>query len=451
MTAIQLRRALPESHVYLFDGAKHFGRGAAYAAVNDQYLLNVRSSNMSGFPDDPAHFERWLADHSDPAIGAFAERGSYGSYLRALISQELARPSGRLHLRSAKVLRLGHGDGGWQVKCAGGQRIGADAVVIATGNLASAKPHDGLVFHNPWAPDTLVGLRPDEAVLIVGTGLTMVDLAQGVRAAGFTGPVLAVSRRGLVPHCHGTPAPARPCPADLLEPGLPVSMLLRRVRQMVRQAAAQDADWRTVIDGLRPVTAALWQSWALPERARFLRHLRPYWDIHRHRIAPAVAGRIAAMLEDGQLQLRRGRVAAIAQRSGPRGPCAQVSIQQRGTTSRYVVEAQRVIFATGAGSGMADDPLVADLVGSGTARIDGNQLGLEVTDALKVVGRDGEAASGLWALGPIVRGSFWECTAVPDIRVQAKTIATNVAHYLQRTHCSAQRRQTRPAPLLPRQ
>ncbi len=88
---------------------------------------------------------------------------------------------------------------------------------------------------------------------------------------------------------------------------------------------------------------------------------------------------------------------------------------------------QRVIFATGVGDAFDSDGLIAGLLGAGLARTDRHGLGLDVTDELEVIAGDGTVLPCVWALGPIVRGVFWECTAVPDIRLQATRIAQAVA------------------------
>jgi uncharacterized NAD(P)/FAD-binding protein YdhS len=437
MAAIHLRRVLPPDHiVVLFDRTGRFARGPAYAASNAPHLLNVRSVNMSALPDDPGHFERWLGSlaarwpgeiHATEA-GTFASRRLYGRYLRALLYDEMTLSGGRVRLCSDNVLGLAPADGGWLVACASGREVTAAAVVVASGTLPSSRPGDGVVFHDPWAAGATAGLRPGEPVLIVGTGLTMVDLALAMHARGFDGPIIALSRRGLVPQRHAAPGPAWPCPPFTEEEGRSLSALLRGLRRRVRDAAAQGADWRAVIDGMRPVTAGLWQGLPQAERDRFLRHLRPYWDIHRHRMAPVVGQAFDGLLTRGVLRLKRGRVIAAEPQQGPAGCAASVMIQDRGRSCTDAIVAQRVIYATGIGAAGADG-LVASLVAAGLARTDQHGMGLEVTASLEVTGHDG-IAPGLWALGPIVRGVFWECTAVPDIRVQAQTVARAVAGQL---------------------
>ena len=436
MAAIHLRRALPRDWVVvLFDRTGRFARGPAYAETSAAHLLNVRSATMSALPDDPGHFERWLAREAGrwpgevraTEAGLFASRRLYGRYLRALLYDEMTLSGGRVRLCSDDVLGLAPAEEGWRMTCASGRKVAAAAVVVASGTLPSSRPCDGVVFHDPWAAAATAGLRPGEPVLIVGTGLTMVDLALAMHARGFEGPIIALSRRGLVPQRHAPPCPAWPClPFDARERAS-LSTLLRALRRRARDAAAQGVDWRAVVDGMRPVTTGLWQGLPCAERSRFLRHLRPYWDAHRHRMAPVVASAFEGLVARGVLRLKRGRVLAVAPHQGASGSAARVMIQEQGGCRTEEVVAQRVIHATGIGAGAASDGLVAHLVATGLARTDPHGMGVEVTPLLQVTRRDGTAAPGLWALGPIVRGVFWECTAVPDIRVQAQAVAAEIA------------------------
>ena len=439
MAAIHLRHALPPDWiVVLLDRTGRFARGPAYAASDAPHLLNVRSLNMSALPDDPGHFERWLGGQAPrwpgevqvTEAGTFASRRLYGRYLRALLYDEITQSGGRVRLCADDVRGLAPAGNGWRLSCASGREVAAAAVVIASGTLPSSRPCDGTVFHDPWAAGATAGLRPGEPVLIVGTGLTMVDLALAMHARGFGGPIVALSRRGLAPQRHAAPGPAWPCPPFSEGERRSLPALLRAVRRRTRNAAAQGADWRTVIDAMRPVTAKLWQGLPPAERDRFLRHLRPHWDCHRHRMAPVVADAFDALQARSVLRLRRGRVLAADPVQGPAGRSVRVVIQDRGASRADALVAQRVIYATGFGAGAEADGLVASLAAAGLARTDPHGMGLDVSPCLQVTRRDGGAAGGLWALGPIVRGVFWECTAVPDIRVQAQTVAGAVAAHL---------------------
>jgi uncharacterized NAD(P)/FAD-binding protein YdhS len=436
MAAIHLRRALPADHVvYLFDRTGRFARGPAYAQTDAPHLLNVRSVNMSALPDDPSHFEQWLAAQTETwsaevqvtEAGTFATRRLYGRYLRALLYQEMTLSGGRVRLCADEVRHLTPTPGGWRMRCAR-HEVTVDAVVLAAGNTPSGRPSDGVVCHDPWIAAATERLRPDEPVLIVGTGLTMVDLALGMYARGFAGPIIALSRRGLVPQPHAKPSIVWPSVSEVPPAGrMSLVTLLRQVRDQVRKAAQQGVDWRAVIDGLRPVTSIIWQGLPLDQRSRFLRHLRPYWDSHRHRMAPSVAAAYAKLVERGVLVVRRGRIRQVETSDCPQGRVARVEIQDRGAAGTQTLAVQRVIYATGIGAAAAEDGLIAGLVASGLARADRHGMGLDVTVTLEVVDRDGRPVPRLWALGPLVRGIFWECTAVPDIRVQAREISAQIA------------------------
>ena len=430
LAAINLRHSLPaDFSVHLFERSGRFARGPAYAGDSAAHLLNVRSANMSGLPDDPGHFDRWL-DTLDPArlrevstgeAGRFATRRLYGRYLRALLYEEMLQSGGRVLLCADEVQSLRPRQGGWELGCASGRAVPAAAVVIAAGNLPSGTVEHGVVFHDPWRPDAVAGLRPGEPVLIVGTGLSMVDLALAMRAQGFAGPIIALSRRGLVPQRHRPAGSARPWQNGAQIHSLVT--LLRRVRAATADAEATGADWRAVIDGMRPVTARLWCELPVAERERFLRHLRPFWDVHRHRMAPAVADRFDRLVRDGMLEVRAGRVRGI----DVEGRGARVAVRWRGRDASETIAVQRVIYATGTGAGSMQSALLHSLRQAGLAQSDAHGLGLAADAGLRVLAPDGMALPGVWALGPIVRGVFWECTAVPDIRLQARQIGQDVA------------------------
>jgi uncharacterized NAD(P)/FAD-binding protein YdhS len=436
MAAVHLRRALPAHFtIGLFERSGRFARGPAYAATEAPHLLNVRAKNMSALPDAPDDFDQWLEAQGVPAevvrtpAGNFATRRAYGRYLRQLLYREMVGSGGRLRLASADVVSITPVPGGYRLGFANGGGIDAAGVVLAIGNLHAPEPQDGVVYQNPWTDRATEALRPDETVLIVGTGLSMIDLTLDIRARGFMGPIVALSRRGLVPHRHEPVATAwSSLPLSLaLTEGERHSLLklLRRIRSEVAAAAEAGVDWRAVIDGLRPITATLWRSLPAVERARFLRHVRPFWDVHRHRIAPTAAAAFASLRESGELRIRRGRVRSVE----VRGETADVVIQDpRGGCE--TIRVQRVIHAVGPRGVHETETPMSDLNARGLARIDAHGMGVEVTDALELVGVDGAVTPGLWALGPAVRGAFWECTAVPDIRVQAATLARRVASAL---------------------
>jgi len=435
IAAIQLRRRLPAAlAIYLIERSGQFARGIAYANSKVAHLLNVRAANMSAFPDDLGHFERWLETNAarwpDELIrtsaGSFATRRLYGRYLEATLHSEIAASGGTVRLLTEEVRGLEQTPEGGQLVCQGGKTIAVRGVVLATGSLPTNRNCDGVEFRDPWAPEALAGLDPLAPVLIVGTGLTMVDLVLSLQTQGFRGPIIALSRRGLVPQPHeaiGQSWSAPEFPEHIRASAL---LLLRAIRAELRAAADQKIGWRAVIDSLRPQTASLWRGLPAVERGRFLRHIRPYWDIHRHRMAPPAAELVDRLRAGGTLRVLRGRIREVQPGAG----LAIVQYDSCPSGRRETLAVQRVIYATGLQGVRASGGLAAALLASGQARLDGQGLGLDVTQGLNIIDGNGEVARNLWALGPIVRGTFWECLAVPDIRQQADQLGREIAEAL---------------------
>jgi uncharacterized NAD(P)/FAD-binding protein YdhS len=231
----------------------------------------------------------------------------------------------------------------------------------------------------------------------------------------------------LLPRGH-RPGAAWPTPDFTAAERRSALALLRRVRAEIAVAAAADTDWRGVIDGVRPAVQSLWQGLSPAERRRFLRHLRPWWDIHRHRMPAPAAEAIAAMREQGMLQLHAGSVLSVE----PTASGARVTWRPRGTSLPAQIDAARVIAATGNPDAAAvADPLLDALRRRGLARLDRLGLGLDVNGSLDLIDAAGRANPAIHALGPIVRGVLWECTAVPELRLQAAAVARRVAEAFQ--------------------
>lgn len=433
MVAIHLRRVLPADRpVLLCERSGDFARGLAYATANPDHLLNVRATNMSAFPDEPEHFSRWVEARgpedsagirATPA-GTFVARGLYGSYLADLLSAATGPDdAGSLRLVHDAVTDLTATRAGADLVLGTGRRLAVAGAVLACGNLRKAAAPGGTRAIDPWGTSPLDGLSHDRPLLIVGTGLTMIDAVSALRRRGFTGRIVALSRRGLLPQTH---APAPPWPTPGLAPDETRSLLrlLVRIRAEIAAAAGAGLPWHSVVDSLRPLGNDLWRGLPPAERARFLRHLRAYWDVHRHRTAPPTAAMIARERHAGGLSVMRGKIAAIADR----GDHALVTLRERGASATRDLEVQAILDASGVSrSSDTDDPLLRRLMIAGQIRPDPLGLGLDVADDLSLVDTDGGNDRPLWTLGPLLRGTLWECTAVPDIRVQAATLARTIA------------------------
>jgi uncharacterized NAD(P)/FAD-binding protein YdhS len=427
-----LRRSRPEDRVFLIERNAGFGRGLAYATGNPRHLLNVRAGNMSAFSDQPDHFLEWIRALPEADRGAvqvtvdrltFVSRRLYGSYIQHILAQEIwsKEYGNRLCLVADEAIALHHTDGHYRVEVGCGQHYEADAVALAVGNFPPEGDTPRYVA-NPWDAAAVAGLDQDGPILLIGTGLTMIDVVVSLLDQRHRGPIHAISRRGLLPRTH---AAATPGPRFLPASSAPqrVLALLTLVRQEVDRAAAEGRDWRAVVDALRPDTQDLWRGLPLAEKQRFLRHLRPWWDVHRHRMSPGVAARIQAARARGQLTVSRARLGRLTPKRGG----IEAELLSVGGTS-VTTRVDRVINCSGPLSGISriPAPLIRALLSEGGARPDPLDLGLDVTGEGAVIDVSGRISDRLFAVGPITKGVFWETTAVPDIRLQCERLATHI-------------------------
>jgi uncharacterized NAD(P)/FAD-binding protein YdhS len=422
--AIQLLNSGAQK-VSLIERRPLFGRGLAYSPHGDE-LLNVRASRMSAFPEDANHFVRWLSESGLGEPSDFAPRKVYGEYVSSLLDQTRASAGDRLEIVQGDALDVGAHETGVKVSLADGREISADAVVLALGNMPPADPlsfaRPGLppsvYVPDPWSTEINIPTGLDDAVVLVGTGLTMIDVALRLEDWGFRGKMIALSRRGLLPHAHGEAGPHAEGGGTLA--GLALSTMVKSVKRR-----SGEIGWRAAVDELRPFTHDIWRSATPEEKERFLRHVRPWWDVHRHRVAPALAKRIGRLKHEGRLEVIAGKVQA-AQASGEG---VLLELRTRGSDRTRLVNAARIVNCTGPSGDIrkACDPLLAGLQRKGLIRPDRHRLGIEVDEANRAVGADGTPSSRVYAIGPIAKGSLWEVTAVPDLRVETAKLARRLA------------------------
>ena len=394
----------------LIDRAEACGRGIAYGTGDVAHLLNVPAMKMSAWPDAPLDF----AENAGLPDGAFAERKAYGDYLRAQLEKAVA--DGRITVADGRAVAASRTGEGWRIALDDGREFEAEQLALATGN-GRPEPFnipgwpDEAMVQDPWSAEAQSRLelaaKDGQSVLLIGTGLTMVDLVLTLDRMGHGGPVTAVSRRGVVPRAH-VPGISPLPPPELEE--IPKS-LADAVAWL--RARGLGVDWRAAVDSLRPVTQALWASWPDAAKARFLRHARPWWDVHRHRIAPDAAAVIDRWRGEGRLKVVAGRI-----RDGNDGA---VTVIRRGD-GPVVVEADLAINCTGPAGSIAGtrNALLRQMLDDGL--LQPGPLGIGVRTGAK-----GEAGEKLWALGPLTKGQWWEITAVPDIRVQVEQVAEAIA------------------------
>lgn len=433
LAAQLLRRAGAPLQLTLINRSGPIARGLAYGTHSAYHLLNVPAERMSLFPDKPGDFVEFARTRlPDVRPGDFLPRSLYGDYLQKRLAQAIAERHPAVTFKEVNrhavdIETLG---GELRLTLDNRERLAVSHAVIATGNFAPVTPPPLLGLNksphyicDPWRKGALDPIPAQARTLLLGTGLTMYDMALALKDQGHHGSIQALSRRALLPQAHRSNArhPALPAlPKSILEPQR-LRHLVRKVRRFIDDSAAQGYDWRDAISALRPITPGLWQMLGDGDRARFLRHLQPYWDVHRHRAAPEVAQRIADLCRGGQLAVHAGRIVSAEEM----GDDLQVDIRLRGQKQ---VESRRfdvLINCTGPCSDLmrANEPLFDALLGRGALQQDPHLLGLCNDASYRLLDRQGRAHPNLFLLSPMLRAGLWECTAVPELREHAERLS----------------------------
>ena len=423
--------------VALIEKRKRFARGVAYATEDPSHLLNVPAGKMGAYAQDPEHFLRWCHEHPDRCraagvenihAGSFVPRMLYGDYLEELLEETRRRwPSLRLIRREVADLRPKL-NSHLMVEFVGGQTLNAAKVVLALGNFPPGDPKlQDQRFHtsrryltDPWAQTTALRLSEPGDILILGSGLTGLDLLLSLAKRPGGGVIHLISRRGLFPQAHAFCAS---WPPFIDENALPKTAreALHQVRKTSQQAAEAGSNWRAVIDALRPSTQKIWQQWDWVERRRFLRHLRAYWEPHRHRASPEALAIKQNLESRGRLACYRGRVLSIIENAAG----LEVEFVEFRRCEPKRLQVSYVVNCTGPECNYhkLKDPLVLQLFLRGLITPDPLFLGIDVGVGGIIYNVYGEPVPNLYTLGSPQKGRLLETTAVPELRVQAEDLA----------------------------
>ncbi|WP_182356075.1 FAD/NAD(P)-binding protein [Komagataeibacter europaeus] len=424
--------------ITVFEPRPFLGAGLAYGATDPQHRVNVPASRMSIDTSQPDDFVTWIrqtdALANDPAAfrpngSAFPARAVFGRYVADRLAPALH--SGAVtHLRHRVTGVQASPDGNWIITDATGHVMVADIVVIATSHPAPRPPellrdlhlpagHHPVLVTNPWQAGALEDIAPSDRVLIVGTGLSMADAIVTLTARGHDGKITAISRRGQRSHGHAAHA-VDPVGQFVAPPSRTVGHLLRRVRHAL--AARPDQPWQAVFDRLREQAPDIWAALPLPERRRLIRHLRPFWDTHRFRIAPQVEDVLHARERAGTLDIVAGRLAAV-----------QVARERFVTTLRHGDTMRdetydAIITTTGPAHGaiIHTVPYLRELAAAGLVEMDATGLGLHV-DALGRACVGSRHAGTLFVAGPLARGRFGELMGLPEVTRHAEKLAVIIS------------------------
>lgn len=387
------------------------GRGLAYGHAEPHHRLNSPARTMSVSPADDQGFVRWLDDQgwrdtggSAAGPGTYVPRMVYGDYLEAAFAALLRDAPDEVtfvHGEATSIRSEYGGVAASTVELADGRALSADRVVLALGNLAPPPIRSTATrsIDDPWAAGAFDGITADDRVLLIGTGLTTVDVATSLarRVPGLH--MTATSRRLLLPAVH-LASPAAPGPGlgdDLTTLGAMISAFGRQIRE----AKAAGSPWQPILDGIRPQVGELWQRLSIADRRRFLEHAARRWDVHRHRMARSVWRELSELLDSKTLTLEADTGEAAF----------DVAVNCTGPAS----------LASGGWSALVDGLLDAGLV-----RADPTGIGFEADASGALVTAAGEPSEHLFTIGSALKGALWESVAVPEVRQVAGRIAERV-------------------------
>ena len=445
MLAAQLLRLPGKRSLLVIEPRAELGRGEAYSAVELGHTLNGNAARMSVDPDNADDLTQWLTEfiaaggwpESDeqhvPVSELFPPRGLFGIYVQQRLAQ--AQAVGALngstveHVR-AEVLDLQTLDDSVRLTLSDGQRLRGTYAVLATGMFPAARTpqteSSGLnaAALDPWDVAAMRQLDPQSTVLIIGSGLTMVDAVVSLEQAGHRGPIEVFSRHGLLPHVRRQP----PAWVDFLAEDQSIRtprQLVRELRRHCRDAIAQGIDWQAPLDTVRAHIGRLWNQATDVQRRQFVRHVRPWWESHHHRSPPLSAELVARLHGEGRLRIQAASFKGLEPSSGSE---VSIRIRRRGQAETVVVSGAALINS----SGIEYDwrrvarPLPQQLLARGLVRPGPLALGITADVDGAVVSIDGQVASRLFAMGPPLRGMWWESTAVTDVASQAKALAARL-------------------------
>ncbi|WP_299565544.1 FAD/NAD(P)-binding protein [uncultured Sulfitobacter sp.] len=440
--AIRLCASAPTPlNITIIEPRQELGGGLAYGGNDPDHRVNGTHELLVLFPDDIGHFARWYetsgAAARDPEGRAdsgvrYVRRSDLRGYMNDTLQQTLEENtygSTVRHVRDRAVAAR-RTDRGVQIELASGRTEEPDLIVLAFGGqrpslfrgvTAQARNHSGYIG-DPFDTEAVSAISPDNSVLLVGTGLTAADVLATLSRQGHRGPIKAISRRGLLPEPQGDVPNVAALMQRLASPmprfierhgeGLTLGASVRALRQDMELASAEGRDLKGPFDDVRDAAGWLWKNFTDPEKRRFLRHLKPWYDVNRYRMVPQTGAKIAAAVESGQLKFSVARLDGLDASNNR----LEARLLERG--GKMVREPfDTVINCTGPKT-LSDDTFVRTMIDLGLVRPDSMGLGFDVDGEGRVLDGDGNAQNAIWAFGLLTRGRFGDMTAIPQIAVR---------------------------------
>ncbi|KAA0947750.1 MULTISPECIES: FAD/NAD(P)-binding protein [unclassified Pseudomonas] len=443
LLAAQLLRLPGKRQILIIEPRSELGRGEAYSAVELGHTLNGNAARMSVDPDNADDLTQWLTEHiaaggwpeSDqqhvPVSELFPPRGIFGLYAQQRLAEAQALSQSTVEHIRAEVIDLQVDEDSALLTLSDGQQLRGAFAVLATGMFPAARtPQTSSCGLNaaavdPWDVQAMTQLDPPSTVLIIGSGLTMVDAVVSLEQSGHRGPIEVFSRHGLLPHVRRQP----PSWVDFLGEDHRLRsprQLLREVRRQCQEALEQGIDWQAPLDTVRSHIGRLWSQASERQKRQFVRHVRPWWESHHHRSPPLSAELVARLHGEGRLRIQAASFKGLEPSQAGE---VTIRLRRRGEQETMQVSGAALINS----SGIEYDwrrvarPLPRQLLARGLIQPGPLALGITADTSGAVLDAHGQVSQRLFAMGPPLRGMWWESTAVTDVASQAKALATRLA------------------------
>jgi uncharacterized NAD(P)/FAD-binding protein YdhS len=444
VTVQLLRQAKKPLRIILINRNYPVSKGIAYSTEDENHLLNVAAGKMSAFPEDPDHFVNWIKNKnelnhfvSDELNLAYLPRAVYGNYIQAIFDEaQKAKPAHiEISILNDEAKDIQKTINSYKIVLRANKAVAADKIILATGNsLPSQLPIKDERFYtsrnyygNPWSQAAVENIKHDETVFIIGTGLTMLDTALSVARNGFRGKIIALSRSGLLPLYHKRRKPYLELLNDL-NPPYRLQQLYEIYFKHIIQASAQGNPTEALVDAIRPKTQEIWMGLSLQEKIQFMTHIKHFWNVTRHRAAKEVYDSISKLREKNSLDVLSGRLISMTET----GNDIEIIYWDKKSQRERIIKAHRVINCTGPETDISkvNDELIKNLVERGFIAPDELKLGMNALPDGTIIRKDNSLSSFLFTIGSNLKGILWESTAVPELRIQAKQLASELLRQL---------------------
>jgi uncharacterized NAD(P)/FAD-binding protein YdhS len=410
--------------------------GAAYSTKNNVHLLNVPAGKMSAFANKPSDFIDWLKSKkeyrhllTDSIENEFVSRTIYGAYLTDIFENYKSHP--KINWINGTANDINITSEGYDIILKNNERYSGNILILASGNMLPSNPpiknetfyYSKNYFRNPWNDSFLNTISRNKPILIIGTGLTMIDCLLSLKSIQFKEKIYAISPRGYIPKSH-TKVELYPDFYSEIK-GHTLLTIFKTVRKHIKIAEEKNIPWQSVIDSLRPYVQDIWKSFADKEKLQFISHVRHIWGVARHRLPQHIHSEIEQLIKTGQLEIIGGRINNIIETNDNE---LNVEILLRKQKNNKTIKASCAINCTGPQTNYneIENELYQNLIRKKIILPDTNRLGIKATTNYEVLKSENTAYKNMYAIGSLLRGVLWETTAIPELKQQAYDIAQQI-------------------------